>query len=104
LKVELGVIQSQASVTCVGGVPNYAGSSNVASLKINGLPVTVGSGPLTIPLVIGALKLNSTQVSNGQVVQQAVAVETILGDIVIAESKADVHGTPFHPNGNPCQP
>lgn len=104
LKVELGVIQSQASVTCVAGAPSYAGSSNVASLKINGLPVTVGSAPLTIPLVIGALKLNSTQVSNGQVVQRAVAVETILGDIVIAESKADVHGTPFHPNGNPCQP
>jgi hypothetical protein len=104
LRIELGVIQSKASVTCVAGAPSFAGSSNVASLKINGLPVVVGSAPLTIPLVIGSLKLNSTQVSGGEVVQQAVALDTALARIVLAGSKADVHGTAFHPGGNPCQP
>jgi hypothetical protein len=104
VNVQLGVIQSQASVTCVAGAPSFAGSSNVASLKIDGVPVTVGSAPLTIPLVIGSLKLNGTQVSGGQVVQQAVALDTPLAHIVLAESKADVHGTAFHPGGNPCQP
>lgn len=104
LNIQLGVIQSQASATCVAGAPSFAGSSNVSSLKINGVPVTVGSGPLTIPLVIGSLKLNSTQVSGGQVIQQAVALDTPVAHIVIAGSKADVHGSAFHPGGNPCQP
>jgi hypothetical protein len=111
LKVELGLTQSQASVTCIelatrtGLVlmPEYAGRSNIASLTINGWTVHPGSAPQTIPLAIGTLRLNSKQISSGQVVQQAVALDTVYGSMVIAEAKADVHGTPFHPNGNPCQ-
>ncbi|WP_328615777.1 hyalin [Amycolatopsis sp. NBC_00355] len=107
LTIELGVIQSQASATCqpaTGGLaPALAGSSNVASLKINGLAVTVGSAPLTIPLVIGSLKLNGQTVVNGVVKQQAVALDTALAKIVLAESQADVHGTTAHPAGNPCR-
>ncbi|WP_410622603.1 Calx-beta domain-containing protein [Amycolatopsis sp. cmx-8-4] len=107
LTIELGVIQSQASATCqpaTGGLaPALAGSSNIASLKINGLAVTVGSAPLTIPLVIGSLKLNGQTVVNGVVKQQAVALDTALAKIVLAESQADVHGTTAHPAGNPCR-
>ncbi len=107
LTVELGVIQSQATATCQpapGGLaPVLAGSSNVASLKINGQAITVGSAPLTIPLVIGSLKLNGQTVANGVVKQQAVALETALTTIVLAESQADVHGTAAHPAGNPCR-
>jgi hypothetical protein len=100
------VIQSQATATCVAGPgglqPGFAGSSNVASLKINGLPVTVGSAPLTIPLVIGSLKLNATTIANGVVTQEAVALHTPLAHIVLAKSQADVHGTTAHPGGTPC--
>ncbi|KFU78164.1 hyalin [Amycolatopsis lurida NRRL 2430] len=107
LTVELGVIQSQATATCQpspGGLaPVLAGSSHVASLKINGESITVGSAPLTIPLVIGSLKLNGQTVANGVVKQQAVALDTALAKIVLAESQADVHGTPAHPAGNPCR-
>ncbi|WP_326952585.1 Calx-beta domain-containing protein [Amycolatopsis sp. NBC_01286] len=107
LTIELGVIQSQASATCqpaTGGLaPVLAGSSTIASLKINGLAVTVGSAPLTIPLVIGSLKLNGQTVVNGVVKQQAVALDTALAKIVLAESQADVHGTNAHPAGNPCR-
>ncbi|MFG1644237.1 Calx-beta domain-containing protein [Amycolatopsis sp. NPDC049252] len=107
LTIELGVIQSQAAATCQpasGGLaPELTGSSNVASLKINGVAVTVGSAPLTIPLVIGSLKLNGQTVSNGVVKQQAVALDTALAKIVLAESQADVHGTTAHPAGNPCR-
>lgn len=106
LKIELGVIQSQAAATCVAGpgglAPAYTGSSNIASLKINGVAVTVGSAPLTIPLIIGSLKLNSTTVSNGVVTQEAVVVDTPLAHIVLAKSQADVHGTGAHPGGTPC--
>jgi len=107
LTIELGVIQSQAAATCQatpGGLaPALTGSSNIASLKINGVSVTVGSAPLTIPLVIGSLKLNGQTVANGVVKQQAVALDTALAKIVLAESQADVHGTAAHPAGNPCK-
>ncbi|WP_340682437.1 Calx-beta domain-containing protein [Amycolatopsis coloradensis] len=107
LTVELGVIQSQATATCQpspgGLVPVLAGSSNVASLKINGESITVGSAPMTIPLAIGSLKLNGQTVANGVVKQQAVALDTALAKIVLAESQADVHGTSAHPAGNPCR-
>ncbi|MFC3455622.1 Calx-beta domain-containing protein [Amycolatopsis speibonae] len=107
LNIELGVIQSQATATCQtapGGLaPVLAGGSNVASLKINGESITVGSAPLTIPLVIGSLKLNAQTVANGVVKQQAVALDTALAKIVLAESQADVHGTAAHPAGNPCR-
>jgi hypothetical protein len=106
LAIELGVIQSQATASCVAGpgglAPGFAGSSNVASLKINGVSVTVGSAPLTIPLIIGSLRLNSTVVANGVVTQEAVALDTPLAHIVLAKSQADVHGTTVHPAGSPC--
>ncbi|MEV6824084.1 Calx-beta domain-containing protein [Amycolatopsis sp. NPDC051102] len=107
LTIELGVIQSQAAATCQpapGGLaPALTGSSNIASLKINGVPVTVGTAPLTIALVIGSLKLNGQTIANGVVKQQAVVLETPLAKIVLAESQADVHGTAAHPAGNPCR-
>jgi hypothetical protein len=106
LTIELGAIESNATVTCVAddGVlkPVFAGNSHVASLRINGLPITVGSAPLTIPLVIGSLKINSQTLVNGVLTQRAVALETPLTSIVIAEAKADIHGTSAHPGGNPC--
>ncbi|WP_436494230.1 hypothetical protein [Actinokineospora sp. HUAS TT18] len=107
VSIELGVITADASVTCVNGPnglqPQLSGSSHIASLKINGVSVTVGSAPLTIPLVIGSLKLNSTVVSGNTVTQQAVVLDTLLTDVVIAEAKANFEGKPGTPNGNPCQ-
>ncbi len=106
--IELGVIQSSASATCVAGpggglVPQFAGTSSIANLKINGLSVAVGSAPLTIPLVIGSLKLNSTTTTGNSVVQQAVVLDTLLADVVIGEAKANVEGTAGNPGGTPCQ-
>jgi hypothetical protein len=106
LNIQLGVIQSQASASCAAGpggpAPAFAGSSSIASLSINGVAVTVGSQPLTIPLVIGSLSLNRTVVANGAVTQEAVALDTPIAHIVLAKSQADVHGTAAHPNGSPC--
>jgi hypothetical protein len=103
--LELGVIQSTASVTCVDGpgglVPQFAGSSHIASLKINGVSVTVGSAPLTIPLVVGSLRLNSTETTGTTVVQRALVLDTVLTDVVIGEAKANVEQTA--PGGSPCR-
>ncbi len=107
LTIELGVIESNASVTCVPGpgglVPQFSGSSGIAGLKINGLTVSVGSAPLTIPLLIGSLKLNSTTTTGSTVVQQAVVLDTPLTDVVIGEAKANVEAKPGHPGGSPCR-
>ncbi|SDG65010.1 hypothetical protein SAMN05216553_11049 [Lentzea fradiae] len=107
LTIEIGVIQSNASVTCVPGpgglVPQFSGSSSIAGLKINGLNVTVGSAPLTIPLLIGSLKLNATTTTGSSVVQQAVVLDTLLTDVVIGEAKANVEAKPGYPGGSPCR-
>lgn len=107
VNIELGVVTSDAAVTCVAGPgglqPQFSGSSHVAGLKINGVSVTVGSAPLTIPLVIGSLSLNRTVVSGNTVTQQAVVLDTALTDVVIAESKANFEGKPNSPGGNPCR-
>lgn len=106
LTIELGVIKSEAAARCAPGggglAPQFSGSSTIASLKINGVPTTVGSAPLTIPLVIGSLKLNSTETTATSVTQRAVVLDTLLADVVIGEAHADVHGTGAHPHGNPC--
>lgn len=104
--IELGVISSSAKAQCVAGpgglAPQFTGSSTIASLKINGVSVTVGSAPLTIPLVIGSLRLNSTTTTATSVTQQAVVLDTLLTDLVIGEAKANVEAKPGNPGGNPC--
>jgi DNA-binding beta-propeller fold protein YncE len=106
--IELGVINSSATVTCVsdgaGGLkPSFSSSSLISSLKINGLTIAVGSAPLTIPLVIGSLKLNSTTTTPTSVTRQAVVLDTALTDVVIGEAKANFEGNLNNPTGNPCQ-
>jgi hypothetical protein len=105
--IELGVISSSARATCVAGPgglgPMFAGTSTIASLKINGATVPIGSAPVTIPLVVGTLSLNSTVTNGVSVVQRAVVLHTALVDVVIGEAKADVTGSSAHPNGTPCR-
>jgi hypothetical protein len=106
LTVELGVIRSDAAVRCVpsgsGLAPQFSGGSTIASLKINGVSTTVGSAPVTIPLLIGSLRLNSTETTATSVTQRAVVLDTLLADVVVGEARADFHGTAAHPGGNPC--
>lgn len=106
VSIKLKVITSRASAECVttptGLAPKLTGSSSIAGLSINGLPVAIGSGPVDIPLVIGTLHLNNTTRTAGSITQRAVWLHTLLADVVVAQSTADVHGTAAHPGGNPC--
>lgn len=92
--IEIGVITANASVTCADGTPTFAASSTIAGLRINGVNVTVGSGPLTIPLVIGSLRLNSTTQTPTSITRHAVILDTLLTDVVIGEAKADIEDRP----------
>ncbi len=106
LTIELGVISSSATARCVAGPnglePEFTGSSTIASLRINGVTIAVGSAPLTIPLLIGSIRLNSTTTTGTTVTQRAVVVDTPITDLVLGEAKANVEGKPTSPNGNPC--
>ncbi|MPZ19391.1 MAG: hypothetical protein GEV06_15965 [Luteitalea sp.] len=106
LNIALELIYSDAAAQCVEGpgglTPQLSSSSSVAGLSINGVPITVGSAPLSIPLVIGTLHLNHTVTTGNSVTQRAVFLDTLLTDVIIAESKANFEGTSAHPSGNPC--
>jgi hypothetical protein len=104
VNIEVGVIQANASVTCDANLnPQFAGSSQIASLRINGVQIAVGSAPLTIPLVIGSLQLNSTTTTPTSVVQRAFALDTALTDVVLGEAKANLEALPGEPGGSPCR-
>jgi hypothetical protein len=104
--IEIGVIRSTAAATCAstpsGLAASLTGSSSLASLKINGVPVIVGSAPITIPLTVGTLRINAQTITSTTVVQQAVVLDTLLTDVVIGEAKADIAGTAVHAGGSPC--
>jgi hypothetical protein len=107
ITVEVGVITSKASATCQpqgGGLaPKFAGASSIASLKVNGVPVTVGTAPLNVPLAVGSLRINSTTTTATSITQDALILDLPLVDVVIGHSHADIEGTVVHPGGNPCQ-
>jgi hypothetical protein len=98
LVIEVGAVTSSATATCVAGpagpVPVFTGSSRIASLKINGLAVPIGSGPVKLPLLVGSLSLNSTVETAHGLTQRAFELRTLLGDVVIGESSVGTTGDP----------
>jgi len=105
--IEVGLIGSTATARCVAGpnglVPQFTGSSTVAALKINGIAIPIGSGPVHIPLLVGSLDLNSTVLTGTSVTQTAFSLSTLLGSVVIGTASAGVHGNAGNPTGNPCR-
>ncbi|HEV2778292.1 MAG TPA: Calx-beta domain-containing protein [Actinophytocola sp.] len=98
LTIEIGMIGSTATAECVAGpaglAPRLSGSSTIATLKINGVAVPVGSAPLRIPLVIGSLELNTTVTTPTSITQRAFALTTVLGGVIIGEARAGLRGNP----------
>ncbi|WP_291414982.1 choice-of-anchor P family protein [Actinophytocola sp.] len=94
LTIEVTTLTSTATATCAGGRPAFDGSSSIASLTVNGVRIPVGTQPVTVPLLIGELALNKTVRTTGAVTQQAFALRTILGDVVIGEARASTQGNP----------
>ncbi|MPZ51097.1 MAG: hypothetical protein GEU75_17665 [Dehalococcoidia bacterium] len=107
LQIEIDVIHSRALAECesdaVGLSPHLSGSSSIAGLSINGVPIEVGADPISIPLIIGTLNLNDTVTTDNSVTQRAVFLDTLLTDVIIAEAQANFEGTSVHPSGNPCE-
>ncbi|SES37465.1 Calx-beta domain-containing protein [Actinokineospora terrae] len=106
--IQVGAVTASAGYTCTAGpggvlTPVFSASSNVASLRVNGLNVAVGSGTLVIPLVVGQLRINATTVdANGQYTRQAFALDTSVATVVLGEAKVGLKGTALNPTANPC--
>jgi hypothetical protein len=98
VSIEVGMISSTAEARCVAGpgglVPRLTGSSSVAALKVNGVTIPVGSGPLRIPLLIGTLELNTTVTTASSVTQRAFALTSLFGSVIIGEARAGLSGNP----------
>lgn len=97
--VGVGAVNSAASVRCAGSphpAPVFAGKSSVAALTIGGQPVVIGDQPVTIPLGIVNVYINEQVVTPNRIIQRGVRISSpLLGlDVVLAESIADVSGTP----------
>jgi hypothetical protein len=98
LVIEIGAITSTATATCVAGpagmAPSFSGSSAIAWLKVNGVSIPIGSGRVTVPLLVGSLTLNSTVADKDGVTQRAFDLRTLLGNVVIGESTVGASGNP----------
>jgi len=98
LVIEIGTMTSSATATCVAGptglAPVFSGSSRIASLKVNGVKIPIGSGPVKLPLVVGSLALNSTVATADGLTQRALDLRTLLGSVVIGESSVGAKGNP----------
>jgi hypothetical protein len=98
LVIEIGAITSSATASSAAGpaglAPVFAGSSSIASLKVNGVAVPIGSGPVTVPLLVGSLSLNSTVATDDGLTQRALDLRTLLGDVVVGESSVGATGNP----------
>lgn len=107
LLVELraDLLNAEATVTCIGGVPTLAAQSKVAGLRVLGIPVNT-SAPTTINLgVLGTLRLNSVVREPGRITARALWLDlpgTLL-DIVFSEATVDIHDAPCE-SGRPPTP
>ncbi len=91
---------SRADVTCTGGQPTFSGSSQVVGVTIiqpGRLPRVIAVGGPNQVITAGPISvvLNEQTTTPDSLTQRAVNASTPLGDLVVAESIADV-------NGNPC--
>jgi hypothetical protein len=103
--IDTGPIQAEATMTCTGSVPEFAGNSHVSSLRINGVPVAVSTGTLTIALPLGAgtLRLNATDTTATSLTRSALVVDTPLTDVALGTATVRADGSTVHPTGSPCQ-
>jgi hypothetical protein len=106
LTIEVSSIAASATARCVAGaagpVPAFSAQSRIAALKVNGVAIPVGAAPLTVPLLVGSLKLNTTTTTGTAITQRAFELRTLAGTVTLGEASAGTSGTSTHPTGTPC--
>jgi hypothetical protein len=99
--VDLGAMTSKTTITCTYSAKtakySFSSTSSVKSLKINGKPVTVQSGPMDIKLNGGTLRLNHTDKTAIGITQHAALLVTKKAEVVIGESAVSLSKAPKNP-------
>ncbi|HEY8472820.1 MAG TPA: PKD domain-containing protein [Natronosporangium sp.] len=75
------IVISNIESSCVSNADGVTRSSRVGT--INGVPIGTGSGAISIPLVATVFYNETTTNSSGQLVQNAIRVQTVLGQQII---------------------
>lgn len=101
------VLRTHAKVRCVNGQPSFSSSSEVVNLRVGGTVIAVppNDEPFTvpIPLGLGTLYGNEKVTSSNRITRRALRLDTLLLDVVLAESTANVEGNPCTPVPPPKQ-
>ncbi len=97
--IKATVLRSEAKVQCAavpGGLaPKLTSSSTIATLVINGSSVnTTGSALIQLPLGLGTVAVNRTVTTATSITQQALRVQILGIEVVVAEAKAGFTGNP----------
>jgi hypothetical protein len=92
--IKATLLSARAEARCSARTPALTGRSTVASLAINNQGYAPGDRAMTIPAGLATVAVNSTTSAGGKVVQRALWIKTLLGDIVIGEASAGVVGNP----------
>ena len=92
--IEARAVRSSVAATCGAdaSTPTLTTDGEVVGLLINGNPVADTSAQRSIPLGIGTLHLNWRSTSNGVATRRGIFLQTILGNVVVAESVAGSTG------------
>ena len=106
------ILTANAMASCETGTnpPTLTSGSTVARLFINGTePLAPVTNPLngaqTVPLgPLGNIFLNQTTKTPNSITQRALVVDTILGDVIVAEAIADFRGNPCDDGTKPPPP
>jgi|SRR5215218_1197246 len=105
--ISADVLTSQANVSCVEGEPVFSSSGDVVNVKLGTLVIQIPAGQrplvLSIPLV-GTLYLNEVVTTPTSITRRALRLDTLLLDVVIAESIADVRDKPCEKSPPPPKP
>ncbi|MFE5564678.1 choice-of-anchor P family protein [Amycolatopsis japonica] len=103
LLIEFGAVHADAAVTCVPGgdglVPSFSARSTIVTLKVNGTTVVDLTGPITIPLSVGTLRLNQTTTTATALVRRAAVWDTPFVDLILGEARVSIAPS----DGNPCR-
>jgi len=87
---------ADASARCTGaGAPVLGSSGKVVGLRVNGRSYGVLTEPVTIPLLLATLRINSTTSASGRIIRRAVWLDNVLlPDVIISEASAGHTGNP----------
>ncbi|MGH2919017.1 MAG: choice-of-anchor P family protein [Solirubrobacteraceae bacterium] len=104
--IRADVLRTSASVKCVDGQPSFSSSSEVVNLRVGSLVIAVppNGAPFTVNIpLVGKIYGNEKVTSANRVTRRALRLDTLLLDVVLAESTANIEGTPCTPVPPPKQ-